>query len=135
MNLNNVNWTRGDMIEVMIKSPDYFLKIKETLTRIGIASHRTNTLFQTCHILHKQGTYYIVMFKEMFLLDGKRCELTLSDILRRNAIVKLLEDWDLCTVVDPSKIEQRADIHTIKVLKHSEKRDWILESKYTIGSK
>ena len=129
----NNKWSRADMVGITLNDPDDFLKIKETLMRIGVASHRESVLYQSCHILHKQGNYYIVHFKEMFLIDGKPGDISLTDILRRNAIVKLVAGWGLCEVIDPSKVEQCEDTHNIKIIKFSEKKDWVLRSKYTIG--
>ena len=124
------------LVEVRIKKDENFLKIKETLTRVGVASRKNKTLYQSCHIFHKQGRYYIVHFKEMFLVDGKESNYTEEDQGRRNKIISLLEDWDLIEVVDPSKIETPiASISQIKIISHKEKDEWILESKYNIGKK
>jgi hypothetical protein len=124
------------LVEVRIKKEENFLKIKETLTRIGVASRKNKTLYQSCHIFHKQGKYYIVHFKEMFLVDGKESNYTDEDIGRRNKIISLLEDWDLIEVVNPSKIETpMASISQIKIISYKEKYDWDLESKYNIGRK
>lgn len=130
-----VKWTPEMMIEVQFSQPDDFLKIRETLTRIGVASRKEQKLYQSCHILHKQGKYYIVNFKELFALDGKQTNLTANDIQRRNRIVKLLSDWGLLTVVNPEKITELAPLNQIKVLPFKEKDDWILEAKYSIGNK
>ena len=123
-----------DLIEVKLKNPEDFLKIKETLTRIGVASKKTNTLFQSCHILHKKKKYYIVHFKELFKLDGKNSDLSESDIARRNAIVNVLEDWNLLEIVNPEKTKETIiSIKQIKILPHKEKKNWNLEAKYNIG--
>lgn len=124
------------LVEVRIKKDENFLKIKETLTRVGVASRKNKTLYQSCHIFHKQGKYYIVHFKEMFLVDGKESNYTDEDIGRRNKIITLLEDWDLIEVVDPNKIQEPlASISQIKIISHKEKNDWNLESKYNMGRK
>ena len=123
------------MIEVTLKNPDDFLKVKETLTRIGISSEKDRKLWQSCHILHKQGRYYIVHFKELFALDGKYANLTLNDIQRRNRIIQLLSDWGLITVVKVEKIVDIAPLNQIKVISYKDKEDWILETKYNIGAK
>ena len=130
-----VNWTPDMMVEVLLNEPDDFLKVRETLTRIGVASRKEKKLYQSCHILHKQGRYYIVSFKELFALDGKHANLTVNDIQRRNRIVQLIADWGLVEVVDVSKVQDIAPLNQIKVLPHKEKGDWILETKYNIGSK
>ena len=125
-----------NFIEVRLKEKEDFLKIKETLTRIGVASKKDNTLYQSCHILHKQSRYYIVHFKELFLLDGKTADLSESDIGRRNTIVKLLAEWDLLEVVDMSKIQEpQTSLSQIKIIPFKEKNNWTLEAKYTIGKK
>jgi hypothetical protein len=126
-----------DLVEVLLAQPDDFLKVRETLTRIGVASKKDKTLFQSCHILHKQGKYYIVHFKELFALDGKPTDLTDNDLSRRNAIVKLLVDWGLVTLVLPEQIETPVPIFIsqIKIISHKEKNDWQLVPKYNIGSK
>lgn len=124
------------LVEVRIKKDENFLKIKETLTRVGVASRKNKTLYQSCHIFHKQGKYYIVHFKEMFLVDGKESNYTEEDQGRRNKIISLLEDWDLIEVVDPNKIQEPlASISQIKIISHKEKNDWNLESKYNMGRK
>ena len=123
------------MIEVTIKESDDFLKIKETLTRIGVASRKDKTLYQSCHILHKQGKYYIVHFKELFALDGKHANLSLNDVQRRNRIVRLLSDWGLISIVDEDTVLDIAPLNQIKVLSYKDKGDWILEQKYNIGKK
>ena len=126
-----------DMVEVSLSEPDDFLKVRETLTRIGVASRKEKKIYQSCHILHKQGKYYIVHFKELFALDGKNTNLSLNDIQRRNRIVQLLVDWGLVTINDDSKekISDLAPLNQIKVLSFKEKNDWTLESKYNIGRK
>jgi hypothetical protein len=123
------------LVEVQLAQPDDFLKIKETLTRIGVASYKQKKLYQSCHILHKRGKYYIVHFKELFALDGKNSTLTQEDLERRNAIAKLLEDWGLVKIVNVTQVEQRAPLNTIKILHYSDKPNWTLESKYNIGTK
>jgi len=130
-----VQWSPDMMIEVILNEPDDFLKVRETLTHIGVASRKEKKLYQSCHILHKQGRYYIVSFKELFALDGKHANLTVNDIQRRNRIVQLIADWGLVEVVDVSKVQDIAPLNQIKVLPHKEKGDWILETKYNIGSK
>ena len=130
-----VNWSSGMMIEVLLNEPDDFLKVRETLTRIGVASRKEKKIYQSCHILHKQGKYYIVHFKELFALDGKHANLTVNDVQRRNRIVQLLADWGLVEIVDATKVQDIAPLNQIKVLAHKEKDEWILEAKYNIGSK
>ena len=130
-----INWSPSDMLEVTIKQPDDFLKVRETLTRIGVASRKDKTLFQSCHILHKQGKYYITHFKELFALDGKNSTLTENDIQRRNTITLLLQDWSLIEVVNPSLVENKAPLSQIKVLPFKEKKEWNLSAKYNIGKK
>ena len=122
------------MVEVSLKQPDDFLKVRETLTRIGVASRKEKKLFQSCHILHKKGKYYIVHFKELFALDGKHANLTSNDVERRNRITKLLSDWGLVDVVD-EELGELAPLNQIKVISYKDKGDWILESKYNIGKK
>lgn len=122
-------------IEITLKDADSFLKVKETLTRIGVASERTKTLYQSCHILHKRGQYYIVHFKELFALDGKPSSLTDEDILRRNIIANLLEDWGLLTLVDPTKSVNEAPMRLIKIIPYKDKDQWNLVEKYKIGNK
>jgi len=130
-----VKWEPSDMLEVSLREPDDFLKIKETLTRIGISSKREeNTLFQSCHILHKQGRYFIVHFKELFLLDGKPSNLTENDLQRRNTISALLSDWGLLTILNEAKAKSCAPLKQIKIISHKEKMNWKLESKYSIGN-
>lgn len=123
------------MVEVRLTKEDDFLKIKETLTRVGVASERTKTLYQSCHILHKRGRYYITHFKEMFALDGKPTSLDEEDVQRRNTIIQLLADWGLLTVVDPSKIADVAPMRLVKVIPFKEKDQWQLVAKYRIGKK
>ena len=132
-----IQWKQSDMVEVSLTEPDDFLKVRETLTRIGVASRKEKKIYQSCHILHKQGKYYIVHFKELFALDGKNTNLSLNDIQRRNRIVQLLVDWGLVTINDDSKekISDLAPLNQIKVLSFKEKNDWTLESKYNIGRK
>jgi hypothetical protein len=130
-----VNWTPDMMVEVLLNEPDDFLKVRETLTRIGVASRKEKKLYQSCHILHKQGRYYIVSFKELFALDGKHANLTVNDIQRRNRIIHLLADWGLISVVIPDKIVDIAPLNQIKVLPYKEKGEWELEQKYNIGAK
>ena len=130
-----IQWQQSDMVEVVLGEPDDFLKVRETLTRIGVASRKEKKIYQSCHILHKQGRYYIVHFKELFALDGKKTNLSSNDVQRRNRIIQLLSDWGLITVVDVAKIEDVAPLNQIKVLSFKEKNDWTLESKYNIGRK
>ena len=130
-----VNWSQDKMIEVKLSEPDDFLKVRETLTRIGVASRKEKKLYQSCHILHKQGKYFIVHFKELFALDGKYANLTINDVQRRNRITKLLSDWGLVEVVDEESIDDIAPLNQIKVLPFREKAEWTLEQKYNIGSK
>jgi hypothetical protein len=129
------DWTPDSMLEVTLAEPDNFLKVRETLTRIGIASKKDNTLYQSCHILHKQGRYFIVHFKELFALDGKDSNITASDIERRNAIASLLQDWDLLKIATPAKVDQKASLSQIKVVAFKEKESWNLVAKYNIGKK
>ena len=130
-----IDWTPSDMLEVLLNEPDDFLKIKETLTRIGVASKKDyNTLFQSCHILHKQGRYFIVHFKELFMLDGKPSNFTEDDIGRRNTIATLLSDWGLLTIVDEFQAKTKASLRQIKIISHRDKNEWNLESKYSIGN-
>ena len=130
-----VSWTTDSMIEVGLREPDDFLKVRETLTRIGVASRKEKKLYQSCHILHKQGKYYIVHFKELFLLDGKKGNLSLNDVQRRNRIVQLLGDWGLVSISSKESIADVAPLSQIKVLAYREKSVWTLESKYNIGKK
>ena len=130
-----IDWTPSDMLEVLLNEPDDFLKIKETLTRIGVASKKDhNTLFQSCHILHKQGRYFIVHFKELFMLDGKPSNFTEDDIGRRNTITTLLSDWGLLTIVNENQCEIKTSLRQIKSISHRDKNQWNLESKYSIGN-
>jgi len=129
------DWTASDMVEVLLKTPDDFLKVRETLTRIGVASRSEKKLFQSCHILHKQGRYYIVSFKELFLLDGKTSDFSENDVQRRNRITKLLSDWGLVDVVEEARIESVCSMSQIKIIPHKEKAEWQLIPKYQIGSK
>ena len=130
-----VQWTAESMVEVGLKEPDDFLKVRETLTRIGVASRKEKKLYQSCHILHKQGRYYIVHFKELFALDGKKANLSLNDVQRRNRIVQLLGDWGLVSIHSKESIADVAPLSQIKVLAYKEKHEWTLESKYNIGKK
>ena len=130
-----VQWQPSDMVEVSLSEPDDFLKVRETLTRIGVASRKERKLYQSCHILHKQGRYYIVHFKELFALDGKTTNLTQNDVQRRNRIAQLLSDWGLVSIVEAERIEDIAPLNQIKVLSFKDKDEWILESKYNIGRK
>ena len=132
---DEVQWTTESMIEVSLREPDDFLKVRETLTRIGVASRKEKKLYQSCHILHKQGKYYIVHFKELFALDGKKANLSLNDVQRRNRIVQLLGDWGLVSINSKESIADVAPLSQIKVLSYKEKGDWTLESKYNIGKK
>ena len=129
------DWDASSMVEVRLKQPDDFLKVRETLTRIGVASRNERKLYQSCHILHKQGRYYIVHFKELFLLDGKNSDFSDNDLQRRNRITKLLSDWGLVDVVNEELIEDASSISQIKILPHKEKAEWELIPKYSIGSK
>ena len=128
-----ISWSASDMLEVTIKQPDDFLKVRETLSRIGVASRKERKLYQSCHILHKQGLYFIVHFKELFALDGKKTNLSSNDIARRNTIANLLKDWGLVELV--GNAEDVAPLSQIKVLSFGEKSEWILETKYNIGKK
>ena len=130
-----VKWSTDQMIEITLNEPDDFLKVRETLTRIGVASRKEKKIYQSCHILHKQGRYYIVHFKELFALDGKHANLTQNDVQRRNRIIQLLSDWGLITIINISKITDIAPLNQIKVLAYKEKHEWILETKYNIGKK
>jgi len=135
MSEDTIKWSPSDMLEVTIKQPDDFLKVRETLTRIGVASRKDKTLFQSCHILHKQGKYFITHFKELFALDGKNSTLTENDIQRRNTIALLLQDWNLIDVVNATLVENKAPLSQIKVLPFKEKSEWNLVAKYNIGKK
>jgi hypothetical protein len=130
-----VQWTADDMVEVSLGEPDDFLKVRETLTRIGVASRKEKKLYQSCHILHKQGKYYIVHFKELFALDGKKANLSDNDVQRRNRIIQLLSDWGLVTIAQKESVADVAPLSQIKVLSFKEKSEWTLESKYNIGKK
>ena len=125
------HWTQDQMIEVLLNEPDDFLKVRETLTRIGVASRKEKQLYQSCHILHKQGKYYIVHFKELFALDGKHANLSINDVQRRNRIVRLLSDWGLISIVDEETVLDIAPLN----LSYKDKGDWVLEQKYNIGKK
>ena len=133
--LKEVQWTKDDMVEVLLPQADDFLKVRETLTRIGVASRKEKKLYQSCHILHKKGQYYIVHFKELFALDGKKANLYANDVQRRNRIIKLLSDWGLVEIVKESAIVDAAPLSQIKVIAYKEKSEWGLESKYNIGKK
>ena len=130
-----VQWTKDDMVEINLKEPDDFLKVRETLTRIGVASRKEKKLYQSCHILHKKGQYYIVHFKELFALDGKKANLSENDLQRRNRIIKLLSDWGLVEIVKESEVKDAAPLSQIKVIAYKEKGDWFLESIYNKGKK
>ena len=130
-----VQWNPDQMVEVTLNEPDDFLKVRETLTRIGVASRKEKKIYQSCHILHKQGRYFLVHFKELFALDGKHANLTSNDVQRRNRIAQLLADWGLVGVVDAIRIQDIAPLNQIKVLSFKDKGDWILETKYNIGAK
>ena len=132
---NEVTWTPAMMLEISLKEPDDFLKIRETLTRIGVASRKDNKLYQSCHILHKQGRYFIVHFKELFMLDGKPSNLMDNDIQRRNTIATLLSDWGLLDIVNGDQATDKAPLRQIKVIPHKEKLQWELCPKYNIGKK
>ena len=131
--MEEINWTQEHMLEVGLKEPDDFLKVRETLSRIGVASRKERKLYQSCHILHKQGRYYIVHFKELFALDGKKTNLSENDIARRNTIANLLNDWDLINII--GEVKEVAPLSQIKVLSFGEKSEWTLETKYNIGKK
>lgn len=131
--MESINWTQGQMLEVVLKEPDDFLKVRETLSRIGVASRKDKILYQSCHILHKQGKYFIVHFKELFALDGKQTNLSENDIARRNTISKLLKDWGLVDI--QAELEPIAPLSQIKIISFKEKDEWVLETKYNIGKK
>jgi len=131
--MEEINWTQDQMLEIGLKEPDDFLKVRETLSRIGVASRKEKKLYQSCHILHKQGRYFIVHFKELFALDGKDTNLSMNDISRRNTIANLLKDWGLVNII--SELGEVAPLSQIKVLSYVEKNDWVLETKYNIGKK
>ena len=135
MSEDSFNWSPEMMLEVTLNQPDDFLKIRETLSRIGVASRKDKTLFQSCHILHKQGKYYIVHFKELFALDGKKATLIENDIQRRNTIAILLQDWNLLTIVKPDDATNKAPLSQIKIIAFKEKSEWNLQAKYNIGKK
>ena len=132
---NQIEWTPNSMLEVVLNEPDDFLKVRETLTRIGVASRKDKKLYQSCHILHKQGRYFIVHFKELFLLDGKKSDLEESDIARRNTIAQLMSDWGLITIDNNVKLEPLAPLRQIKIISFKDKDDWELCPKYNIGNK
>jgi len=131
---NLIEWTPASMLEVTLNEPDDFLKVRETLTRIGVASRKDNKLYQSCHILHKQGRYFIVHFKELFLLDGKKSNLEENDIARRNTIAQLMSDWGLITIYGKTRIEPLAPLRQIKIIPFKEKSNWELCPKYNIGN-
>ena len=131
--MNDVIWNPEQMLEIKLKEPDDFLKVRETLSRIGVASRKEKKLYQSCHILHKQGSYYLVHFKELFALDGKQTNISSNDIARRNSIAQLLKDWGLIEVV--GNIENKAPLSQIKVISFKEKGEWVLETKYNTGNK
>ena len=135
MSEEGFNWSPEQMLEVTLNQPDDFLKIRETLSRIGVASRKDKTLFQSCHILHKQGKYYIVHFKELFALDGKKATLIENDVQRRNTIAILLQDWNLLTIVKPEDATNKAPLSQIKIIAFKEKKEWNLQAKYNIGKK
>ena len=131
--MEEINWTQEDMLEITLNEPDDFLKVRETLSRIGVASRKEKKLYQSCHILHKQGRYYVLHFKELFALDGKPTNLTENDVARRNTIANLLRDWGLVNII--GEVGELAPLSQIKVLSFLEKNEWTLETKYNIGSK
>jgi len=131
----DIQWSPESMLEVSLKEPDDFLKVRETLTRIGVASRKDKKLFQSCHILHKQGRYFIVHFKELFALDGKPSNLSDNDIQRRNTITQLLADWGLISMINPNAADDKAPLSQIKVIAFKDKNNWTLETKYNIGKK
>ena len=132
--MEEINWTQAQLLEVGLNEPDDFLKVRETLSRIGVASRKERKLYQSCHILHKQGRYYIVHFKELFALDGKRTNISTNDLSRRNTIANLLQDWGLIKIMSESSYEA-APLSQIKILTYKEKNEWLLETKYNIGKK
>lgn len=132
---NPVSWSPADMLEITLNEPDDFLKVRETLTRIGVASRKEKKLFQSCHILHKQGRYFVVHFKELFLLDGKKSNLEKSDLERRNTIATLLSDWGLINIVHKEQVVDKAPLRQIKIVSYREKSEWELCQKYNIGNK
>ena len=129
-----IKWSQEDMLEVTLTQPDDFLKVRETLTRIGVASRKDKTLFQSCHILHKQGKYYIVHFKELFALDGKPTNISENDVERRNTVANLLHEWELVKLVEPEKAQPTVPIRQLKILPFGEKDEWDLQAKYSIGN-
>jgi hypothetical protein len=131
---NLVEWNPLKMLEIVLTEPDDFLKVRETLTRIGVSSRRDNTLYQSCHILHKQGRYFIVHFKELFLLDGKKSNLEENDIMRRNTIAILLQDWGLVDIQNKDMVKESAPMRQIKIISHKDKVNWNLQPKYNIGN-
>ena len=131
---NLVSWVPADMLEITLSEPDDFLKVRETLTRIGVASRKDKKLFQSCHILHKQGRYFCVHFKELFLLDGKKSNLEQSDLERRNTIATLLSDWGLVNIVNKEQCAEKAPLRQIKIVSYREKQEWELCQKYNIGN-
>ena len=135
MSEESFNWSPEQMLEVTLNQPDDFLKIRETLSRIGVASRKDKTLFQSCHILHKQGKYYIVHFKELFALDGKKATLIENDVQRRNTIAVLLQDWNLLSIVKTDEAKNKAPLSQIKIIAFKEKSEWNLQAKYNIGKK
>ena len=132
---SEIKWSSDQMVEISLNEPDDFLKVRETLTRIGVASRKEKKIYQSCHILHKQGRYFLVHFKELFALDGKHANLTSNDVQRRNRIAQLLSDWGLVEALNTDQIKDIAPLNQIKVLAYRDKGDWILETKYNIGSK
>ena len=132
---SEIKWSSDQMVEISLNEPDDFLKVRETLTRIGVASRKEKKIYQSCHILHKQGRYFLVHFKELFALDGKHANLTSNDVQRRNRIAQLLSDWGLVEVLNTDQIKDIAPLNQIKVLAYRDKGDWSLETKYNIGSK
>ena len=132
---SEIKWSSDQMVEISLNEPDDFLKVRGTLTRIGVASRKEKKIYQSCHILHKQGRYFLVHFKELFALDGKHANLTTNDVQRRNRIAQLLADWGLVEVLNVDQIKDIAPLNQIKVLAYRDKGDWILETKYNIGSK
>ena len=132
---SEIKWSSDQMVEISLNEPDDFLKVRETLTRIGVASRKEKKIYQSCHILHKQGRYFLVHFKELFALDGKHANLTTNDVQRRNRIAQLLSDWGLVEVLNTDQIKDIAPLNQIKVLAYRDKGDWILETKYNIGKK
>jgi len=135
MSEDSFNWSPEQMLEVTLNQPDDFLKIRETLSRIGVASRKDKTLFRSCHILHKQGKYYIVHFKELFALDGKKATLVENDVQRRNTIAVLLQDWNLLNIVKQEASTNKAPLSQIKIIAFKEKGEWNLQAKYNIGKK